>query len=872
MATDLHDPVVARLGRAIDPPGRLSRAKAWPGGLARRAGEWGIESWVSLAIVAACVAFVFGQLGPANVLSSSTPAGGDMGAHVWGPAYLRDHLLPSFRLTGWTPDWYAGFPAYQFYMVLPSLAIALLSFVMPYGVAFKLVAISGVVSLPVACWAFGRLTRLPFPAPPLLAVAATAFLFDRSFSIYGGNIASTLAGEFAFSISLTFAVLFLGVVGRGMETGRHRALAAGLLALTGLCHLIPFLFAIAGAGAWLLVSFFCRPAPLAALARQPDGDQTPAGGPRGLVDTAAAAVVVAARWVASLVRPGFVKRTWWMVGAGGVGVALAAWWLVPFYLRSAYLNDMGWEKKTTYLDLLFHRENLDTQLRDAPPILWILVLAALGVVMSVAWRRRAGAFLVVMGAVAALGFRFMPQGRLWNARLLPFWYLCLYLLAAIGVAELGRTVATLMARDPAHPRRSITIVTAVAASLVAIIALALPLRAMPESIGIGPVTVDLGGVRDDGAYHWMFLSTTDSSFVPSWARWNFTGYEGKPAYPEYHDIVATMAGLGQQQGCGRAMWEHEEQHDRYGTPMALMLLPFWTDGCIGSMEGLYFEASATTPYHFLNQDELSTGPSNAQRGLPYEPGPPTLEQFDLGIEHLQMFGVKYYMAISDGMIAQGRANPEPQRGGVLRAVGGVRGGGQPAGATARPRPGGAHRRLPARLARRGDTLVPRLLAVGRLPRRRGTQRVATQPRCGLHRQRADHAGGRHRRHRRHRHHPLRCQPGGHPGAGQGVLLPELEGERGRWPLAGRPQPDGRGADGDQRRAELRHHLGRVARLGDHRSRDRGAGAADPAGPSRPAPGPGLVRRWRRRPRGRRCVARRPLPPFRPLCHDRGRGG
>ena len=429
VATDVHDPVVVRLGRAIDPPGRLTRAKGWPGSLARRAGEWGLESWVTLAIVAACVAFVFGQLGPANVLSSSTPAGGDMGAHVWGPAYLRDHLLPSFRLTGWTPDWYAGFPAYQFYMVLPSLAIALLSFVMPYGVAFKLVAISGVVSLPVACWAFGRLTRLPFPAPPLLAVAATAFLFDRSFSIYGGNIASTLAGEFAFSISLTFAVLFLGVVGRGMETGRHRALAAVLLALTGLCHLIPFLFAIAGAAAWLLVSV--------------------------------------------VRRPGFVKRAWWLVGAGVVGVALAAWWLVPFYLRSAYLNDMGWEKKTNYLNLLFRRENLDPQLVDAPPILWILVLAALGVVMSLAWKRRAGAFLVVMGVVAALGFRFMPQGRLWNARLLPFWYLCLYLLAAIGVAELGRTLATLLARDPALPRRSITVVTAVAASLVAIIALAM---------------------------------------------------------------------------------------------------------------------------------------------------------------------------------------------------------------------------------------------------------------------------------------------------------------------------------------------------------------------------------------------------------------
>jgi hypothetical protein len=91
--------------------------------------------------------------------------------------------------------------------------------------------------------------------------------------------------------------------------------------------------------------------------------------------------------------------------------------------------------------------------------------------------------------------------------------------------------------------------------------------------------------------------------------------------------------------------------------MALMLLPFWTDGCIGSMEGLYFEASATTPFHFLNQDELSTAPSNAQRDLPYEPGAPTPEQFDLGVAHLQMFGVKYYMAISEQMIALGRANP-----------------------------------------------------------------------------------------------------------------------------------------------------------------------------------------------------------------------
>ena len=33
-------------------------------------------------------------------------------------------------------------------------------------------------------------------------------LFGREFTIYGGNIASTMAGEFSFSIGLSLALLF----------------------------------------------------------------------------------------------------------------------------------------------------------------------------------------------------------------------------------------------------------------------------------------------------------------------------------------------------------------------------------------------------------------------------------------------------------------------------------------------------------------------------------------------------------------------------------------------------------------------------------------------------------------------------------------
>src|SRR3954462_14218382 len=201
---------------------------------------------VNVVVVAVIVVFVFKQLQPSWLLKATTPAGGDMGAHVWQPAYLRDHLLPHLRLTGWAPDWYAGFPALVFYFPLPSLAIVLLSTVLPYGVAFKLISVLGVLTLPVAAYIFGKLSDLPTPGPVCLAVATLPFLFDRSFTIYGGNIPSTLAGEFAFYISLSLALVFLGVVARGLRTGKHRALAAALLFVTVLCHIIPAFFALAG--------------------------------------------------------------------------------------------------------------------------------------------------------------------------------------------------------------------------------------------------------------------------------------------------------------------------------------------------------------------------------------------------------------------------------------------------------------------------------------------------------------------------------------------------------------------------------------------------------------------------------------------------
>lgn len=552
-----------------------------------------MQAAVTATAVGGAVLFVLINLKPHLLLANTTPAGGDMGAHVWGPAYLRDHLLPHGRITGWTPDWYAGFPALVFYFPLPSLLIVALDLVLPYGIAFKLVAVSGLVSLPASVYVFGRLTGMRFPGPPILAVATVPFLFDRFHTIWGGNIASALAGEFAFAMALSLAFVYLGVLARGLETGRHRALAAVLLACTGLCHMIPTLFALAGTVVLLVMRFERR-------------------------------------------------RLKYVAVIGSVAAALAAFWVVPFVLRNPYTTNMGWERTTAYIKWLFPWKLT----KDIAPSGWtpiwtshmevVTALALAGAIAGVALRRRTATAIAALAGIAALGFRLVPEGPLWNARLLPFWYLCLYLLAGVAVAEVGATLTAMLVADPERPSVWARAVTPVVTVVVVLGWVALPLWRFPSWV-------------PGEASH-----ANDISFIPGWARWNFSGYERKPAYPEYRRLIDTMGKVGRDRGCGRAMWEYDlKKLDSYGTPMSPMLLPYWTKGCIGSMEGLFFESAGTTPYHFLNQSELSQTPSRAMRALPYRGLDVTS-----GVQHLQLLGVRYYLAFTPAAVAQADADPD----------------------------------------------------------------------------------------------------------------------------------------------------------------------------------------------------------------------
>ncbi len=582
-----------------------------------------VERRTQLALAAAIIVFttlmVFFTLQPSLIFRNNTPTGGDMGAHVYGPAYLRDHLLTSFRLSGWSNDWYAGLPIYRFYMVVPAIFILLLDIVLPYGIALKLVAVAGLLALPVCTWLFAKLARLVFPIPELLVVASTVFLFDESFTIYGGNIASTMAGEFSFSIALAFSILGFGVFIRGLETSRYRIAATLLLALAALSHGIVLLFVFLG---YVLI-----------LAMHRD----------------------AAKWRFGL-------------PVIGTAVLLSAFWVVPFVLNHSYMTDMKYEPQPTghsesFIDMFFPLHTV-----------FDVVITGFAIVgfLSALWRRNSTAsWMGIYGVILAIGVFVAREslpiiGLLWNPRILPFLYLLRYMLMMIGIYETVIAVARFASLERAAARVAKTgevqtlapsprgrlnfnVATAVVVTLLAISIVGFRFQELPLATlrtaqdgsvryGIGPFSVP----------------SSNDGFVDGWARWNFTGYEGKNAYGEYRTIVETMKQIGEDPrlGCGRALWENNGELNKYGTTMGLMLLPHWTDGCIGSMEGLFFEASGTTPYHFITAAAMSKQSSNPVRELRYDDN-----NAALGVRYLQELGVRYYMGFTPEAVREASAQP-----------------------------------------------------------------------------------------------------------------------------------------------------------------------------------------------------------------------
>jgi hypothetical protein len=320
-------------------------------------------------------------------------AGGDLVCHYPTAHVFHEQLLPQLRVHGWYPGAYLGHPLLLYYFPLPFLLMSALAPLTGMPVAFKLGSALGVLLLPPCAYACLRLLGFRFPAPLLGAGAAFAFLMVEDHPIWGGTLASTLAGEFAYTYGAGLGLLFLGQAYRSYSTGEPPWRAALLLALTGLAHG----YAVLWAG--LASTFFLY------------GSRRP-------------------------------RRTLlWLAGVALLSAGLIAFWLLPL------LHDWGWTTpfNDAWIDVAW------TQLLP-PTLLPLFACGVIGLIGTLVLARRSGGAdrrLVYLGHAALVGLGLAaaaPRLGVIDVRLLPLAQLALTL---VGAASLALAIERLRRPAPA---------------------------------------------------------------------------------------------------------------------------------------------------------------------------------------------------------------------------------------------------------------------------------------------------------------------------------------------------------------------------------------------------------------------------------------
>ena len=518
-----------------------------------------LRSWlralVDLAAVATAVGMIASYFPRALMLSPTITNGGDMASHFYPAVYLRDVLLPRGEITGWCPGNYCGFPLFQFYFPLPFLGIALLGKLIPITIAFKLGTVLGVFLLPICSYLGLRLAGIAFPGPALGALTPLCFLFMEANSMWGGNIPSTLAGEFTFSLGLALAVFFLGALRWSIAHGRGRLWCGLLEACVGLSHGYTLLWAGAGSLGELIAIH------------------------------------------------GWWRRVGTLAVVHGLAILLMGFWLLPL---------LGYGAWTTSYN---HVWIINSWREIMPPILWPPAIAAV-------------ASLVIEAVVCLVRREPFPRGlaQIWFAtllggsvyfvahalhvvdiRFLPFLQLGLCLAAAAGVG-------TLLARLP-----------------------------MPE---VWPIAA---------ALTIPIFVQSNVTFIPSWVKWNYSGFEAKAPWPSFKQLMDKLKGDFRDP---RVVYEHTPEHEAVGTIRVFEDLPLFSGR--STLEGLYMQGSPTAPFVFYLQSEVS-----AVTSCPFPDWGCARLDLARGVGHLRMMNVSQYIVRSAAVKAAAAKEPGLEREAVI---------------------------------------------------------------------------------------------------------------------------------------------------------------------------------------------------------------
>ncbi|MCS7280754.1 MAG: 6-pyruvoyl-tetrahydropterin synthase-related protein [Desulfobacterota bacterium] len=489
----------------------------------------------SFFVLAGIFAYLFATFNPNLIFLETIPAGGDTPSHYMAFKYMKEYLLPNGKIMGYFMGNYAGFPIFYHYFPLPFFLASMLSEFLPPQVAFKLTTILGSLFLPIATYLLFSLLGFERSICLFSSILSLYFLFNEENTMWGGNIPSTLAGEFAFSFSFSVFVALLGFIFYGIEKERHLILNSVLFAIMGLSHgytLFTFL---------LISTFFL-------LKRTP------------------------------------IKELLYLFKFYLLGVGFMAYWFIPFLYNLPY---------TTPFMFKWHFGSI----REVLPPHMVPFFALSFAAFFYFFKEKSVRFLLYSFSVSVfLYFIAYPIG-LGDIRFLTFAQYFLLLPSVLWTKRLG-------------------------------------IAKMKYVILFFLFTA-------------VFLRF-NTTYIPKWIEWNYSGIESKPAYPE---LVRIFEKLKELHDGGRVVYEHSLSYDKYGTVRIFELMKMFTGR--DTLEGLYMQSSITSPYVFYIQSEISK-----EISAPFWQYPVANLDLKTASMHLSMFGVTHYIVKSDKVKEEIRKFPD----------------------------------------------------------------------------------------------------------------------------------------------------------------------------------------------------------------------
>jgi tetratricopeptide (TPR) repeat protein len=524
---------------------------------------------------------------PGLVALRTTPAGGDYASHIVALDYLARELLPSGSVVGWSQEQYGGFPVFLFYFPLVFLLAAGVAVAVPLTVAMKLASLAGPALLPAAWFLALRWLGAPPAASWLGAAASLPFLLLEEQTVFGGNLASTLAGEFAYGLGYPLAWLAMAAAWRTRDAPRGWWPVPVLLALTGLAHGYTLVAAAVGVGLLVLDPATWR------------------------------------------------SRAWTVARAGILAFGLLAWWLVPLLANAPWVNSFR------------ERWVLGSFAEFLAPVLWPAVaVVAFGLLRRapapLLGRRGAGGqgprriAPRTDGALAESPPATDPQGSA-RRRVEPAerWLLA-FCAAMLALWVLGYSLGVVDVRFLPFLHGGLLLLAAWEAGRWIEAAGGLPRRRgriAPAALKPGLVAAAIVAV----AVH----AVAQVDVLPAWVRWNFSGMERMTRWPDYRGAMEAIAGdVGQP----RVAWEHHPEHNAAGTIRAFELLPYFSGRA--TLEGLYLQSAPLAPAVFYVQSETSLKPScplTAYECRTFDP--------EAALPHLRLLGAGSMIAYTDSLKA-----------------------------------------------------------------------------------------------------------------------------------------------------------------------------------------------------------------------------